>query len=601
MPFDRVATVCILAAVVVLLILERLPGGLVGIAGGLALVLTGVLDAPTLLGCLSHEGVVSVAGMFVISAAVTRTGALGFVADAIVRRGGRGASLLLILVLITSLISAFLNSTAVVLVMIPIVLAMCERLDEPPSRYLIPLAYAAILGGSLTLIGTSTNVIAVAEAGRAAERILGSREAIQVGLFTFTPLGLCAVAAGAAYLVLVGRRLLPDRTALSMTLSSGVPVDYVTEVEIGAGSKLGGRTVSTAFAQDRRGLRLLQLIRSDVVATPHPDLVIQAGDVLLLKGPPGEILALHNDAGTTVLPASEPLDGGDARKPRNVDLTLAELIVGPLSNWIGKRIDALGIRALYDVAVIAIQRHGHHIRASVGRQELAAGDTLLVQGTVEGLRKLRASDNVVLLEGVEQQVALRSRAPFALAALVAFAILVSFTDSVSVAAVTIAAALVLVRCLTFQEATRSLDWNVLLLLAGSLSLGLALQKTGLAADTAGWLVGLTRGAPAWVTLGCVYVATLLITEFVSNGTAAALMIPIGIEASARIGVAPLPFVMAVAFAASAAFVIPMGYQVLLFVYGTGGYRLRDYVLVGLPLDLILAAVAIGLIPVFYPF
>jgi di/tricarboxylate transporter len=282
-------------------------------------------------------------------------------------------------------------------------------------------------------------------------------------------------------------------------------------------------------------------------------------------------------------------------------MTLAEVIVGPLSAWIGKRIDALGIRALYDVAVIAIQRHGHHIRSSVGEQELAIGDTLLVQGTVEGLRKLRSSDNLILLEGVEQQVKLRSRAPFALLGLAVFAGMVSITDSVSVAAISVAVALVVLRCLTFQEAVGSLDWNILLVLAGSLCLGQALQVTGLAADAASGIVGLTGDAPDWVTLACVYLATLVLTEFVSNGTAAALMVPIGIEAAIRLHASPLPFVMAVAFGASAAFAIPIGYQVLLFVYGTGGYRLRDYLVVGLPLDLLLGITAVALIPIFYPF
>ncbi len=599
MSTGAAVTAVILSLTIALLVLEWLPPGLVGILAALALAMTGVIPGDRIFQSLSHDGVVSVAAMFIVSAAVTRTGALSFLADFGVRHGRRkGAWLLLWLVLIAAFTSAWINNTSVVLVFLPIVLAMCERLDESPSRYLIPLSYAAILGGTTTLVGTSTNVVALAEAHDVVARVYGPGAHLDIGFFTFTPLGIAFVIVGTIYMVTIGRRLLPDRTALSMSLPREGSDDFVTEVEVEAGSGFVGRRVGEIFGAERKDLRLLQFVRADVVQMPLPDLEMHAGDVLILKGSQDAIMRLYVER-SGLAPLGNDGDAQAAGRLRQVAFTLAELIVTPRSKWIGRRVDSIGIRGLFGVSVIAIQRHGRHIRRSVGEHEIELGDTLLVQGTPDGLRRLRSAEDVLLVEGVEKRVPLRSKAPIALVGLLAFVVAAAVTDSLAVPALATAAVLVLFRCVTFQDAVNALDWNVLLLLAGSLCLGAALQSTGLARDVAQWLAERTAGGPAWVTIGSLYLITLLVTEFLSNGTAAALMVPIAVEAAHHGNMRPEPFVLAVTFAASAAFAMPMGYQTHLFVYGSGGYRLRDYVAVGLPLDVLLAIVATALIPLLY--
>lgn len=584
----------VLFATLALLLSERLPAGAVGVFAALALALGGVLGPDEVLRALGDGSVVAVGAMFVISAAVSRTGALAFLVDAATAVGRRpGAALRLWLVFVPALASTVLNNTAVVLIFLPIVVAVCERLDERPSRYLIPLSYASILGGCMTLVGTSTNLVTVAAAEDAA-RAAGVPSA-SIGFFTFLPLGAVFLGVGALYLAFVGRRFLPERMAAAPAIGE-TPADYVTEVEICAGSKLLGRRVRDLIGKPGASLRLLQIVRGDVVLAPEPETVVEAGDLLVLKGSTDEIVALNRDRGAKVLPG---LDEPDDAAPRPVGVHLAEVMVGPASDWIGRRVKSLGVRKEHGVAVIAVQRHGRHVRASRDGGPLRVGDALLVQGSADAIRAMRAASKLILVEGTDRRVTDRRRAPLALAGLVAFVVGTSlFPGHVSLVALGVAAALVACRCVSPQEAAAAPDWNVLLLLGGSLALGEALRKTGLAAEAAATLSASLGDSPR-LLIAAIYLVTLLLTEFLSNGTAAALMAPIAVSTAVRLGVDVTPFVVTVAFAASCAFALPMGYQTHLFVYGVGGYRLRDFLAVGLPLDLLLAAVAALLIPALY--
>lgn len=591
------ATALVLGGMIVLLLRERIPTGVVGVFVAASLALAGVVKPERVLELLGSQAVAAVAAMFVISAAVSRTGALDALADVAVRVGRRpGRGLILWLVLVAALCSSVLNNTAVVLIFLPIVMEVCARLDEAPSRYLIPLSYASIIGGCLTPIGTSTNLIAVVAARESLRA--GGLPTIDGTVGAFLPLGACLLAVGAAYLVLFGRKLLPERVAMSAALGD-VDLDYVTEVEVGPGSRLLGKNLGELMRRPGGSLRLLQIVRDDIVQTPDPALMVRLGDLLVLKGSPDEIVDLHRDKGTRVLPGIDEVAGPE--EVRATAVTLAEVMIAPASRWLGKRVREIGFRREHGVAVIAVQRHGRHLRAGVDLLPLGVGDALLVQGTPAAVSQLRTSADLVVIEGVERRVIDRGRAPYALVGLAAFvAGAFALPESVALVALAVAAFLVAARCLSAQDAARAPDWNVLLLLGGSLTLGEALVNSGLASKAAGFVASFGAESPH-LALAAVYATTLALTEFLSNGAAAALMVPVAVASAARLGVSPQPFVMATAVAASCAFALPMGYQTHLFVYGVGGYRLRDFVKVGAPLDLLIGVTAISLIPFFHPF
>ncbi|MFH0947318.1 MAG: SLC13 family permease [Planctomycetota bacterium] len=595
MSLDAWITVGVLASTVVFLIRETLPIGLVALLAPLVLVLTGVLEDHEMWKGLSNPAVVAVGAMMVVSEAVSRTGALGFLGDGLARLEKHGQRFVLLALAATvALMSAFTNNTTVVLVFLPVVLSMCKKQGLAPSRFLIPLSFASILGGMTTLVGTSTNVV-VAEVGRREVLNAYGEDLFNPGMWDFLPLGAIFMLAGIAYLVILGPRLLPDRVVLSMSLSSGVPTQYFTEADVPDGSPLVGQPL--ADVTRKFGVRVIELIRREVIEIPRPETLLEAGDTLLLTGSPGQIIDFSDRAGASLLPGMEPSD----LKTRGVELTLAEVIVPPRSQWIHRRIKEIGFRSRFDVDVIAVQRHGHHVRTQVGDLRVQPADMLLVQGTPESLRKIRQEDSLILLEGVSGQIQNRRKAPIALGVLALFVGLVAILRiDLAVAAVVAAAVMVLLRAVTLQQAYQSFDWNVLFMLAGFLGLGTALEKTGLARDTATAMITLLADAPLWMVFGTTYLLAAFLSDIITNAAVAALMVPVMVQASRLLDMSPVPFLMTVAFAASAAFLTPMGYQTNLLVYGPGGYRVSDFVKIGLPLRLGFAVIAAFLVPVFYP-
>ncbi len=597
MTYEKTIMLVVLAVALVAFVREWVPMGLTALAAPLILVVTGVLEPANLWSKASDTTVIAVGAMFVIAGAVSRTGALGFLAAVFERQASRGhRRTLTFLMLIVAALSAVTNNTAVVLVFLPVVLGMCERIEHPPSRYLIPLSYASIFGGMTTLIGTSTNIL-VAEQGAKAVAHIDGGHSFNPGLWDFAPVGVAFVITGITYMVLVGHRLLPNRVALSMTLSRGTLRDYVTEAEILPGSSLAGHTLDDLKAR-LPGVRLLQMIRDGVLLVPRSDLKLRVADVLLVKGKAGELLDLSHEGYAALLSGIEP----DDVETRAVDTTLAELIIPPRSRVIGRRIDRIGLRARHGISVVAVQRHGHHLRQKVGALVVEPADMLLVQGSVERLRSLRDSDDFILVEGIEHKPALRGRAPVALAGLGVFVLLAAggWLD-IATSAALVATGLVLARCLTLQEAFGSVDWGVLAVLFGSLALGDAVEQVGLASDAAEGMGALFNDLGPLAALAAFYIITTILTDTISNGAAAALMVPVVVRGAAWFEVSPEPFLMTVAFAASAAFLSPMGYQTNLLVYGPGGYRFRDFLVVGLPLRLAFWALAVVLVPIFHPF
>lgn len=581
MTYPEVATLCILAVMIAMLLWERVQAGLVGLGAAAALVALGVTPISTVVGNFTHDGVASVAGLFIVAAGISRTGALDGLVDWIGRRGFTGGRLLLAVIVPAALFSTILPNTAVVLIFLPLVLAACDRLDVSPSRLLIPLSYASILGGIVTLVGTSTNVVAVAEARAAVQRTFGPGAHLDIGMFTFSPVGVCLAVLGLAYVTWGAPRMLPDRLAMSVPLPDEAATERVTELCVDVQSPWLGRRLGEAFRGGAGAPRILQLVRRGVAMPPAADLRMEIGDRLLVRGEPE---AVRDEFG-----------GLTADGARTLDVTLIEGLVGPVSPWAGHRIDTLPLTEA-GVAILAVQRGGKHLRENLGYMVLIPGDTLLLQGSVQALRRLRGGEEVVLVGATPRPASVRSKAPIALLTTLAFVITAAVTERVAEPALAAAVLLVLTRCITVQETIAALDWNVLLLLAGALSMGSALQSSGLAFRVAEGVSSLASGQPLWLTVGILYGGTLVLTELLSNGVAAALMVPVAVEAAKAMSYRPEPLVIAVCFAASAGFALPIGYQTHLFVYGSGGYRMRDFVRFGVPLDILMWIAATILIP-----
>ena len=589
-------TLAIVVATLACLLFEVLPIGLVAVMAPLVLVLAtelfglDILTGTELWAGLGHPAVVAVGGMFVVSHALSRTGALNFVGEALANVASRGRRRILVLIItLTVFLSGVVNNTTVVLVFLPVILGMCEKMNQPPSRYLIPLSFASIMGGMTTLLGTTTNLI-VAEAGRKAVLDVFGEPLFDVGMWDFLPMGLVFVLAGAIYLVFAAPRLLPDRHALNMTLSRGIPSEYVTEVALKKDSDLLGKTIKEVAS--RLELRVLQLIRGGVVLPPAPDVKLELDDVFLAKGTPSAIMDLTNSG--TVMPN---LQRGGVQA-RQVDMTLAEVIVPPGSRWIGHPVGDIGFRARYGVAVVALQRHGDHLREQVGNVRVEPADMLLVQGQVESLRNLRASENLILIEGVARQVKRRSHGPRALGVLFIFVGLISTgLLDIPTGAVLAAGLMIITRCLTIQDAYRAVDWDVILLLAGFLGLGKAMENVGLASDIAHGFVAAVGDAPMWLVIGALYALTSFASDVLSNTATAALMVPVVVKAAELLHMHPGALLMTVAYGASASFLTPVGYQTNLLVFAPGGYRFKDFIRIGLPLRLIYCVLAAALIPV----
>jgi di/tricarboxylate transporter len=592
MTLDAALTLAILGPTILLLITEWVPPGVTGLCAIVALILAGVLPAHEALAGLTNPAVITVASMYVISAAVVRTGAAATVVNRLTRPGRVSPQRAFLLVLLaTMLLSGFVNNTPLILILLPLVIGLAGRMNEAPSRLLIPLSFVSILGGSATLIGTSTNLI-VASSLREV-----SGGAFELGMFDFTRLGVVLALVGGVLVIALRRRLLPERPTLGLLTRQGVAVEYVTEVSVRDNDGLAGRNLGDVQSDATlgAGLRILQVVRSEVVRSPNPELRLAAGDLLLVKGSPEAVLELRMEEGRRAAA------GNRSESVRGVGLTLFELVVTPGSSWVGRTIGGLHLHDAFDVSVFAVQRHGAHMREKLERLTLLPGDVLLLQGSQESLRRLRDVSGVLVVESVDS-IALHShRAPLVGVALCAFvALSVTGLLAIEVAALCAALFAVLTGCVSVRRAYEAIGWDMLFVIAGTLALGAACLRTGLAEVAAHGVVQLAAPYGQRAVLGVVLVFTAALTQFLSNNATAAVMTPIAFELGPALEVSdPLPFIMAVAFGANCSFLTPVAYNTNLIVYGPGGYRFGDFLRLGLPLAIVYLGIAIALLPVLY--
>jgi len=591
MDWQIAFTLAVVVAALAAMVFEIAAPDLVMMAALVSLSATGILTPDETFSGFANKAVITIAVLFVVSAALRSTGAL----DLVLRRWmGRESSVAGGITRITApvaFLSAFLNNAPIVAMMTPAVIDWARRVRIAPSRLLIPLSYAAILGSSATLIGTSVNLTVAG--------MIDAAGMAPMGLFELTPLGVPVALAGLLYLIFVAPHRLPDREQPDEVLGDRRR-EYVIAMRVEDDCPLAGQSVEEGGLRQLPGLFLVEIDRRGRVITPvAPEAQLLAGDRLVFAGVVSTIVDLRRIRG--LVPLSE-LEQEDLRtSPR---ATLVEAVISSSSPLVGRSIRDANFRTVYDAAVIAVHRNGERVAGKIGEIVLRPGDTLLLQTSAGFLRAHRNSPDFYLVSDVGGDEKPRfERASLAMATLLAMVVAVAvFSAPISVAACVAAGVLIVTRCITGPEARQSVQWPILVVIGAGLGVAAAMEKTGAADLVAHGLVSIVGSNPSpWLTLAVIYGVCLLMAETLQHNAAAALMFPVAVAAAGQVGADPRPFVMAVASASCCAFASPVAYQTHLIVYGPGGYRFGDFVRAGWPLDLVVATVAVTLIPTIWPF
>lgn len=584
-------TLAIALGALVLFASNRLRADIVGVLVMAVVMGAGLVTAAEGMSGFSNEATATVALMMVLAAGLTRTGAIDLLGRTLGRLAGTSETrFLVVLLAITVPASAIINNTPVVIVLLPVVLSFARRTGIAPSRLLIPVSFGSQLGGTLTLIGTSTNLLVAA--------IIVDSGLPQLGLLDITPAALPLMLVGVAYLLTVGRALLPHRAAARTLMARYELRDYLTAVQVQPGAPLAGKTLAENDFGRRHGLQVVAIQRADLrIRFPGGSTRIQVGDLLLVEGKVPDIARLEKQSGLSIAGAR-----ADLLPPEDASLDLAEIMVPPRSRLIGRTLRDLGFRARYGLAVLAIQRHGTPVHAALGAIPLQAGDILLVRGPLDALSSLHRSGELALLGSLELPARRTRRMPIAIGVVAAVVLAAGLgITSILMAALIGALVLVLTGCIRPDEIYRDIDWMVIVLLGGIIPLGIAMQKTGAASWIAAHLMTLTGPLGVYGTLAAFYALTSLLTEVISNNAAAVVLTPVAIGIAGALGVSPMPFVVATMLAASNSFMTPIGYQTNAFIFGPGGYTFGDFARVGAPLNALLVITATIVIPLVFPF
>jgi di/tricarboxylate transporter len=582
----------ITAVALVLFIWNRLRVDVVALIIMVLIILSGLATPQQGVSGFAHEATITVALVLILAAGLLRTGAIDLLARWVARLAGRSELLLLALTLgIVVPLSALINNTAAVAVLIPMVLGLARTSEVAPSRVLMPMSFAAQMGGTITLIGTSTNLLV---AGMALD--LGVD---RIGLFDIAPPALMVCAAGLLYLFTIGRWLLPHRTAEEDLLRSYELHDYLTMLRVRPGSRFADRSLAESRFGDALGLQVVRVVHTDgSVDAPNGGTVIRPGDVLAVEGKIPDIARIQSDGGLEMADTELALEQAEAAD----DVRIAEILVPRRSSILRQTVRELALRARFGISAVAVRRHGVRLHRPVSDVRLQAGDMLLVQGTTESLNRLHQESDLALLGAVDLPEIRARKMKIAVPIVLGVVLLPALgATTILVSALVGVVLMFLTRCITPDEAYREMDWMVIVLLGAILPLGEAMHRTGAAGFVAHNLMTFASPLGPHGLLAVFLLLTTLLTSVISNAAAAVVLTPIAIAGAATLGLSPMPFVIAVMIGASNSFISPVGYQTNTMIYGPGGYEFMDYVRVGAPLSLLIVIVATVAIPIFFPF
>ena len=582
---DYEITLCLslLALMFLLFIIEPIPVEVTALSVTVLMIMSGILPSQEFLFVLSNPAPWTIMAMFVISGALVRTGVLNKMGEFISNNSEKRPALVIgLLALITLVGSAFINNTPVVVILIPLVIKLAGDLNSPASRYLIPLSYLAIMGGMLTLIGTSTNLLI--------DGVAQSYDLEPFGMFEITPVALALAVVGICYLFLFSRLLLPDRNSLTEILSNQDSKSFLTEVLIPKESPLINQELSSTNIFTREGMKIVDLIRDEKsIDIEASDFLLEQGDRVVLRSEMGELMGLKENNDLMMV---------DTFSSKQT-ITM-ETLIPPGCTLVGKSLDQLNLRRRFGVYALAIHRRNRDLGKKLEKILLRVGDTLLIEGASKDIKRLAAEVDLALLAEPNVRAYRRKHAPLVISVLVGLVLSTVLGLAplfiVALASVTF---VLCTKCIDIEEVYELIDGKILVLIFSLLAIGRSLELSGALTSFMELINPYLYLAPIPILLWLLYLFTSILTEMVSNNAVAVVITPVAISIASSLGLDARPFVMVIMIAASASFATPIGYQTNTMVYGPGAYRFTDFLRIGVPLNLIFGILTAFLISFFY--